>query len=94
MVWEFSQVETAARYKGGTEMRVQAQQVREQPHQPEGAFTCVVGLVIASVNFMVITNNTPSNPQGLSGQIVTGFIDFPTHKLLQYELDGYVFKLW
>lgn len=26
LVWEFSQVETAARYKGGTEMRVQAQQ--------------------------------------------------------------------
>lgn len=92
MVWEFSQVET--------EMRVQAEQVREQHHQLDGGFsvqitpTYVVGLVIASVNFMVITNNTPSNPQGLSGQILTGFIEFPTHKLLQYELDGYVFKLW
>lgn len=36
LVWEFSQVETAAWCKGGTEMRVQAEQVREQHHQPQG----------------------------------------------------------
>lgn len=36
----------------------------------------------------MITNNTLSNPQGVLGHILTGFIGFPSHKPLQYNLQG------